>query len=224
MKPERSSGILLHPTSLPGAYGIGTLGREAYRFVDFLAAARQTVWQVLPLGPTGYADSPYACLSAFAGNPLLIDLELLAKGGWLSRRDLAGYIEKARLDNFRRHHRPWLDDFALFMALKYRFELKPWTEWPAPIRDRQPASLRVHARMLADDVEFHVFLPHTYEHDCVVYTGTHDNDTLLGWYRHAKARDKRYAREYLNAGEKSIAWGFINAAWSSVAGLALTFQ
>lgn len=81
MQPTRKSGILLHPTSLPGPGGIGSLGREAYRFVDFLARAGQSLWQVLPLGPTAYGDSPYSCYSAFAGNPLLIDLELLVEDG-----------------------------------------------------------------------------------------------------------------------------------------------
>ena len=71
----RCSGVLMHPTSLPGKYGIGDLGREAYSFVDFLVRARQSLWQVLPLGPTGYGDSPYASFSSHAGNPLLIDLE-----------------------------------------------------------------------------------------------------------------------------------------------------
>ena len=79
MRFPRSSGILLHPTSLPGRYGIGDLGAEARRFVDFLAAAGQTLWQVLPLGPTGYGDSPYQCFSARAGNPLLISLESLVE-------------------------------------------------------------------------------------------------------------------------------------------------
>lgn len=85
----RASGILLHPTSLPGRYGIGDLGNAAYRWIDFLAASHQKLWQVLPLGPTGYADSPYACLSAFAGNPLLISLDQLEQAGDLTTRDLA---------------------------------------------------------------------------------------------------------------------------------------
>ena len=85
----RSSGILLHPTSLPGRFGIGDLGPEAYGFVDFLAAAGQRIWQVLPLGPTGYGDSPYQLFSAFAGNPLLISLDQLAEEGLLSREELA---------------------------------------------------------------------------------------------------------------------------------------
>jgi 4-alpha-glucanotransferase len=84
----RSSGILLHPTSLPGCFGIGDLGPEAYRFLDFLASAGQRIWQVLPLGPTGYGDSPYQLFSAFAGNPLLISLDRLAEEGLLSRREL----------------------------------------------------------------------------------------------------------------------------------------
>src|SRR5829696_5034058 len=80
---SRSSGILLHPTSLPGPYGIGDLGPEAYKFADFLVASGQSLWQVLPLGPTGYGDSPYACYSAFAGNTLLISPDMLVKEGLL---------------------------------------------------------------------------------------------------------------------------------------------
>lgn len=89
MTQSRSSGILLHPTSLPSTLGIGTIGAPAYRFVDWLETANQTLWQVLPIGPTGYGDSPYASFSTFAGNPLLIDLDLLQKDGYLSAEDLA---------------------------------------------------------------------------------------------------------------------------------------
>ena len=88
MSFARRSGVVLHPTSLPSRFGIGDLGNEAYQFVDFLAAAQQTYWQVLPLGPTGYGDSPYQTLSAFAGNPLLISLERLAHLGHLLENDL----------------------------------------------------------------------------------------------------------------------------------------
>ena len=98
MRFPRSSGILLHPTSLPGPYGIGDLGAEAYRFVDFLAATGQKLWQVLPLGPTGYGDSPYACYSAFAGNTLLINPDLLLADGLLNQEDLDNY---PRLPNDR---------------------------------------------------------------------------------------------------------------------------
>ncbi|HTS48860.1 MAG TPA: 4-alpha-glucanotransferase [Bryobacteraceae bacterium] len=100
MRFPRSSGILLHPTSLPGPFGIGDLGSQARRFVDFLAAAGQTLWQVLPLGPTGFADSPYQCFSALAGNPLLISPERLAEQGWLDQAALAGAPEfsESRVD------------------------------------------------------------------------------------------------------------------------------
>ena len=89
MKQTRSSGVLLHPTSLPGGMGVGDLGEEAYRFVDWLVAARQSLWQVLPLGPTGYGDSPYASFSSHAGNPMLIDLRALVELGDLDAEDLA---------------------------------------------------------------------------------------------------------------------------------------
>ena len=87
---ERSSGILLHPTSLPGKYGIGSLGKEAYKFVDFLKKANQKLWQIFPLGPTGYGDSPYQCFSTFAGNPYLIDFDLLIEQNLLTEEDLKG--------------------------------------------------------------------------------------------------------------------------------------
>src|SRR5262245_15192595 len=90
MRRERISGILLHPTSLPGRFGVGDLGPEAYRFVDFLAETGQGLWQMLPLGPTGYGDSPYQCFSAFAGNPLLISLDKLLERGWLQPADVEG--------------------------------------------------------------------------------------------------------------------------------------
>lgn len=91
MKFERSAGVLLHPTSLPSKYGIGDLGKDAYRFVDFLVEASQTLWQIFPLGPTGYGDSPYQCFSAFAGNPLLISPDLLAEEGLLTEEDIKEY-------------------------------------------------------------------------------------------------------------------------------------
>ncbi len=88
MKFERSAGVLLHPTSLPGKYGIGDLGKEAFKFIDFLKESGQTLWQVFPLGPTGYGDSPYQCFSAFAGNPLLVSPDILLKDNFLSEEDL----------------------------------------------------------------------------------------------------------------------------------------
>lgn len=96
MKFERKSGILLHPTSFPSSYGIGTLGAAAYKFIDWLVSAGQSLWQVLPLGPTGYGDSPYASFSTFAGNPLLIDLDSLVENGWANKKDIKpiDYIKK----------------------------------------------------------------------------------------------------------------------------------
>ena len=96
MEFTRSAGILLHPTSLPGKYGIGDLGNEAFKFIDFLKDAGQKLWQVFPLGPTGYGDSPYQCFSAFAGNPLLISPDKLKEEGFLSKKDLAKLRNKPK--------------------------------------------------------------------------------------------------------------------------------
>ena len=105
---ERSSGILLHPTSLPSKYGIGDLGEAAYKFIDFLVKSKQKLWQTLPLGPTGYGDSPYQCFSAFAGNPLLISLEKLVEEGYLSQSDIEtdekfddNHVDYGRVINFK---------------------------------------------------------------------------------------------------------------------------
>lgn len=174
MRFPRSSGILLHPTSLASRHGIGDLGREAYEFLDFLESAGQTIWQVLPLGPTGYGDSPYQCFSAFAGNPLLISLDRLVDQGLLSASDLrnvslaAGNIDfpavqllklgllrkaasafaghatpaqQSALAAFRERHRLWLDDFALFMALKERHGMIAWPFWQTKLRDREPVEM-----------------------------------------------------------------------------------
>lgn len=175
MSQHRASGILLHPTSLPGPHGIGSLGSEAYHFVDFLVAAGHSLWQILPLGPTGYGDSPYSALSAFAGNPLLICLERLVEAGDLEQQDIAGVVMeegrahyrfvhgfKARLlrkaarsfgscgDNARKQafaafctaQAAWLDDYALFQALRRQFREASWNTWPQEIRQRQPAALQ----------------------------------------------------------------------------------
>ena len=174
MSFPRSSGVLLHPTSLPGRYGIGDLGPGAFAFVDRLAAAGQHVWQVLPLGPTGYGDSPYQSFSAFAGNPLLISLDVLVEDGLLteseagsSRTLVAGSIDYApviahrralwplvlarfdasrlavrdRFDEFCRAEAHWLDDFALFMAVKEAHDQVAWTEWESDIAARDPAAV-----------------------------------------------------------------------------------
>ena len=179
----RASGILLHVTSLPGPFGIGDLGDEAYRFVDFLKAAGQQMWQVMPLGPTGYGDSPYQALSAFAGNPLLISPAQLVADGLLpsdaladvppfpvDRVDYGAVIawklpllersfahfqahapsdQRERFAAFCQAERSWLDDFALFMALKVEQAGARWDVWPPPLRTRQPAALAEWANRLA---------------------------------------------------------------------------
>ena len=151
---HRSSGILLHPTSLPSPFGIGDLGPEAYKFVDFLAAAGQSLWQVLPLGPTGYGDSPYASYSAFAGNTRLISPEELAREGLLDQADLANQLKadllrgayerfrttdqtdlRSGFEAFMHQQAYWLDDYALFRALKDEHGGAAWTEWNS-VEDR----------------------------------------------------------------------------------------
>lgn len=182
----RCSGILLHPTSLHGPYGIGDLGESAYRFVDWLATQGQSVWQVLPLGPTSYGDSPYQTLSAFAGNSNLISLERLVADGLLKRGDLADTppFPSARVDygwigpfhnhklaiawqNFNRSEDPalrrdyerfvaenrfWLEDYALFAALKRQHQLRPWFEWESELRRRDSLALANAATALAEQV------------------------------------------------------------------------
>jgi len=187
----RSCGVLLHPTSLPGPDGIGDLGDEAYRFVEWLERTGQSLWQILPLGPTGYGDSPYQALSAFAGNPLLVSLDMVASEGWLEDSDLAGRptFSEDRVDfglaiawktdlldtaweRFRdgadawhqgeftswcAAHDAWLDDYALFMALKEDLEGRPWVEWPADLAGRDPAALQQAAERLSDRTASHRF-------------------------------------------------------------------
>ena len=192
MQFPRSSGILLHPTSLPGRYGIGDLGVEARRFADFLAAAGQKLWQVLPLGPTGFGDSPYQCFSARAGNPLLISLERLVELGWLDASALASapefpedQVDFARLipwkmallesaagrfsqrgpsgsppgfKAFSEANQHWLDDYALFMALKQQHGGDEWTHWEPGARDRDPKALAKWTKQLADSIAAQKFL------------------------------------------------------------------
>src|SRR5580765_4259819 len=155
---DRTSGVLLHPTSLPGGHEGGQLDAEARAFVDFMAAAGQRWWQMLPVGPTGYANSPYSAQSAFAGNPALIDSERLVADGYISEQDrrhpkfeqlqnafhthLRGGVRNPDFQAFVKEARHWLDDFAVYSAIKRLHGEVQWTLWPAPLRDRDPAALR----------------------------------------------------------------------------------
>ena len=444
---ERSSGILFHPTSLPGKYGIGTLGKEAYAFIDFLKKSRQKLWQIFPLGPTGYGDSPYQSFSSFAGNPYLIDFDLLIEAHLLSEEDLRDvffgdneeYIDygaiynqkypllrkayenfkssdnhemRENLEHFKRENASWLNDYSLYISLKNHFNGLPLNEWAHDIKNREHGAMEHYKNELADDIEYHNFiqflffkqwgdvkryanengikiigdipifvaadssdawanpeiflfdeerkpvkvagvppdyfsatgqlwgnplynwqklketnyswwvervranlstcdiiridhfrgfeaywavpygddtaingqwepgpgidlfnaiksqlgelpiiaedlglmtqgvidlreatgfpgmkilgfafdsgeendyLPHTYTKNCVVYTGTHDNDTLIGWFQKAKEEDRQFARDYLNSrSDDEIHWDAIRGAWSSVASMAIS--
>ena len=444
---ERSSGILFHPTSLPGKYGIGTLGKEAYAFIDFLKKSRQKLWQIFPLGPTGYGDSPYQSFSSFAGNPYLIDFDLLIEAHLLSEEDLRDvffgdneeYIDygaiynqkypllrkayenfkssdnlemRENFEHFKRENASWLNDYSLYISLKNHFNGLPWNEWAHDIKNREHGAMEHYKNELADDIEYHNFiqflffkqwgdvkryanengikiigdipifvaadssdawanpeiflfdeerkpvkvagvppdyfsatgqlwgnplynwqklketnyswwvervranlstcdiiridhfrgfeaywavpygddtaingqwepgpgidlfnaiksqlgelpiiaedlglmtqgvidlreatgfpgmkilgfafdseeendyLPHTYTKNCVVYTGTHDNDTLIGWFQKAKEEDRQFARDYLNSrSDDEIHWDAIRGAWSSVASMAIS--
>lgn len=189
MTKTRKSGILLHITSLPGPYGVGTMGKEARAFVDFLKSANQTFWQILPLGPTGFGDSPYQTDSAFAGNPYLVDLDELVEDGLLTEEEVngpfwgdtphrvdygalhagrQGLFEKAcgrgwerdgaAVADFRREN-PWVEDYALYRALKKHFGEKAWTEWENDdLRLRRSAAVLEEYRVrLERDIRVHIY-------------------------------------------------------------------
>jgi len=192
MPRRRKSGLLLHPTSLPGRHGIGELGDVAYRFVDFLHQSGQSIWQVLPLGPTGYGDSPYQSFSAFAGNPLLISLELLQIDGLLHADDFNGVPQlpvhtvdytavrelhwtllrraferfdpaaapalKARFEEFRHQHAGWLDDYALYTALKQAHAGAAWFQWEPALLKRQATTLKSWRSKLSSEIELQCFV------------------------------------------------------------------
>ena len=443
MRFERSSGILLHPTSLPSDFGIGDLGAAAYQFVDLLVECQQKLWQICPLGPTGYGDSPYQCFSAFAGNPLLVNFEMLVAEGLLTEADLAhepfddhavdyGRVIQAKTavlklahqhfvnsgsaeqrqayEAFCQQQAAWLDDYALFIALKDQHGGAVWNTWETALVKRDPATLATWREKLAAQIAYQKFiqflffkqwfavkayanrkglkiigdvpifvafdsvdawaqpdlfffdesghptyvagvppdyfsatgqlwgnplyrwdvmqaqgyqwwisrfaktleivdiirvdhfrgfakywrvpanettaingswepgpgvelfrtiegalgelpiiaedlgvitedvvelrqacnfpgmkilqfafdsgeandyLPHTYDKNCVVYTGTHDNDTTRGWYEKASAQDQEAVNSYLQSDGQDICWDFIHAAWASVADIAV---
>lgn len=188
---SRASGILLHPTSFPSRFGIGDLGPEAYRFIDFLVESGQQIWQILPLGPTGYGDSPYQCFSAIAGNPLLISFERLRDEGLLTDEDLNslpelpnridfGWVihikrpllqtacdafrtqataeQQQAFEQFCQTKAEWLDDYALFMALKDTHGGASWHTWEPELVQRNPEVLAAARQTLADSIFFHQFV------------------------------------------------------------------
>ncbi len=171
---ERASGILLHPSSLPARGGIGNLGPAAYEFLDFLSSAKQTLWQILPLGPVAFGNSPYSSISAFAGNPLLVSLERLADAGWIDRGRLsmlpdsdgpvdydrvravkmpllreaamnflnsASAAARSRYDKFCAENSWWLDDYALFVRIRDQHPNGSWNQWPRELARRDPQAL-----------------------------------------------------------------------------------
>jgi len=192
---RRLAGILLHPTSLPGPHGIGDFGPGAFHFVDWLAAAAQSVWQMLPLTPVGPGNSPYASVSAFAGSPLLVALEPLVERGWLApvtTSELGGFdarrvdydrvtpwrmaklraahaafsargtsADRAAFAAFQAAQRHWLDDYALFMALDAHYRAQQvwsWTRWERGLARRQPAALAAARKRHAGEVDFWEFV------------------------------------------------------------------
>ena len=183
----RQCGILMHITSLPGPDGVGSLGKEAYAFADFLHKSGMNIWQVLPMGPTGYGESPYQSTSVFAGNPLLISVDRLAEEGFLLLHDEERFVpddpEKVDYEQARAHkmkilresfyrsegtlkkelaafeaEQTWVRDFALFTALKNHYGGSMWTQWPdRDVRMRKPAALHRMRLELSEDVRFHLW-------------------------------------------------------------------
>ena len=182
----------MHISSLPSNYGIGTLGEEAYRFVDFLEKAKQGVWEILPIGPTIYGDSPYQSFSTFAGNPYFIDLDFLIKDKLLTQDEVKGLswgnnptqvdyalqfnqrfgvlykaFQRFQAQNdyllFISMNKDWIEDYALFMALKKHFNYKPWAEWPTELKLHEEGELRKYRIKLQEDIRFYLFLEFKFE-------------------------------------------------------------
>ena len=182
----RSCGILLHISSLPSKYGIGSLGQSAYNFIDFLNKSGQSYWQVLPIGATSFGDSPYQSFSAFAGNPLLIDIDLLINDGLLSQEAVDSvdfsndktHVDYEKLfdkkfdllknshinfiakndflafNEFIKENEFWINDYALFMALKYHFNQDCWLDWDDDIRLRKASAIEHYTKLLSSQIDF----------------------------------------------------------------------
>ena len=190
---KRRSGVLLPISSLPSENGIGCFSKEAYEFVDFLEKADQSLWQILPLGPTGYGDSPYQSFSTFAGNPYFIDLTQLVEEGWLTKADLkadyggsaqyvdydkmykvrfkilrrafdkSGIAKKEEFKAFCKKNAFWLDDYALYMAVKNSFGGNGWNTWEDDIKLRKPKALKFYREKYAEDVLFYQFQQYLFD-------------------------------------------------------------
>ncbi len=192
MRLPRASGILLHPTSLPSRFGIGDLGPAAHAFVDFLTETGQRWWQMLPLGPTGFGNSPYQSHSSYAGNALLISPEFLVEDGWLDPKDWDNYpklpddvvafdavteakerlfrraFERFRPDQlgfetFRHDASHWLDDYALFMALKAAHDDAPWYDWPPELATRKPGAIARQRNKLGTTILYYQFIQYVFD-------------------------------------------------------------
>lgn len=194
MPQVREGGILLHPTSLPSPYGIGDLGKEAYSFVEFIKKCKLNLWQILPFGPIGFGNSPYQSYSAFAGNPLLISIDLLAEEGLLPKDILTDYssdlnIDKVdyyrvtnlkeclfrmSFDKFKDLQKPkdyfifikensfWLNDFALFMAVKDYFNGAVWNRWDKSIAFREQTAIERFTALLSEEINYHIFIQYKF--------------------------------------------------------------
>ena len=188
----RASGILMPVASLPSKYGIGCFSKEAYEFIDGLVKAHQSYWQILPLGPTSFGDSPYQSFSTFAGNPYFIDLEGLIEEGLLTKEEcdecdfgdderyidygkiyesrfglLWNAFEKFDLDNedyrkFVEENKEWLEEYSLYMAIKDSFEGIMWTEWEDDIKLREPEAIKLYKKELKDDIDFYSFIQYEF--------------------------------------------------------------
>ncbi len=191
---KRSSGILLPISSLPSNYGIGTFGEEAYRYADFLHAAGQKYWQLLPIGPTSYGDSPYQSFSTFAGNPYFVDLDFLIEEGLLTEDEVTsrdwgddprnvdyGKIYESRFEvlaiaksrgykadyedvcAFVEENANWIEDYALYMAVKKHFDMRSWTEWEDDeIRLRKPEAVEAYREKLQEDIELFTYIQYLF--------------------------------------------------------------